>query len=95
MEEIDGGKTSEESLQRRELANLLGKLKPQQLEAITLFEVAGFKYEEIAEIQKVSLSKVKTDIYQARQKLKELVELENARLKKYGLNQTIKEGGLK
>ncbi|MCF8254066.1 MAG: RNA polymerase sigma factor [Bacteroidia bacterium] len=95
MEDLDGGETSEDSLQRRELANLLGKLKPQQQEAITLFEVAGFKYEEIAQIQKVSLSKVKTDIYQARQRLKDLVELENARLKKFGLNQTINEGGLK
>ena len=57
MENLDGGVISEESLQRKELATLLGKLKPHQQDAITLFEVAGFKYEEIAEMMSTFVQK--------------------------------------
>lgn len=94
MENLDGGIISEESLQRNELATLLGKLKPHQQDAITLFEVAGFKYEEIAEMQAVSLSKVKTDIYQARQKLKQIIEIEEEKYNKALAEPKMNVGGM-
>lgn len=82
------------SIERKELANLLAKLKPIQQNVITLYEIVGFSYEEISKIEQVSLSKVKTDIYQARQKLKLLIEEEEKLLTKAMSEPKIKAGGM-
>lgn len=80
MSEVEGYRHAEEGVQIRELANLLNQLNPKQREAITLFEVAGFSYEEIAAIQQTSLSAVKSTLFKSRQALKEMVAKENKRL---------------
>lgn len=97
MEEFIGSDQADETLQKRELAVLLNKLKPAQREAITLYEVAGFSYEEIAGIQQSSLSNVKSHIYKARQTLKGILEKEEMQLKraeKMGQKNNIKMGEL-
>jgi len=71
--------TSNDQMCRRELSVLLSRLKPNEQECVTLFEIAGFSYEEIAKIQNISLAMVKTNIFQARQKLKIEIELEEER----------------
>lgn len=80
MEEIQGSGFADETLQKSELAVLLSKLERNQQEAITLFEVAGFSYDEIAEIQQTNLSNVKSRIFNARKSLKAFVEKEKMRL---------------
>lgn len=80
MNQRSGYHEADERLQKKELAKLLNQLPPQQREAITLFEVAGFSYEEIAAIQETSLSNVKAAIYKGRQALKEMVLKEQKRL---------------
>ncbi len=95
MEEITGSIEADETLQKRELATLLSKLKPVQQEAITLYEVAGFSYEEIAGIQQTNLSSVKSHLFKARQTLKAILEKEQMRLQKaekMGHNSDIKIG---
>lgn len=84
MENIEAAVHADYLLQKRELARLLSMLKPLQSEALSLYEVAGFSYEEIAGIQECSLSQVKANIYQARQKLKEIVEQESRRVSSQG-----------
>lgn len=97
MDEFIGSDPADETLQKRELATLLSKLKPAQQEAITLYEIAGFSYDEIAGIQQTSLSNVKSHIYKARQTLKAILEKEDMRLKKVekmGQKNNIKMGEL-
>jgi DNA-directed RNA polymerase specialized sigma24 family protein len=43
---------------------------------LTLFEISGFSYAEIAQIQEVTEQKVKATLYQSRQQLKWLIEKE-------------------
>ncbi|MCG9880262.1 MAG: RNA polymerase sigma factor [Bacteroidia bacterium] len=94
MVNYESNNNSETVIERKELANLLAKLKPVQQNALTLFEIVGFSYEEIAKIEQVSLSKVKTDIYQARQKLKLLIKAEEELLNKAISEPNIKAGGM-
>ncbi len=80
MNAVEGYHHADDGIKKGELAGLLGQLPPLQQEAITLFEVAGFSYEEIAGIQQMSLSRVKSNIFKGRQSLKEIVARENERL---------------
>lgn len=65
-----------------ELKRLLNKLSFEQRKAFSLFEISGFTYEEIARIEKSSLSAIKSRIYSARSKLKDLVKQEEESIKK-------------
>ena len=97
MEELEGSNHAEELIHKRELTLMLGKLKPEHREAITLYEVAGFSYEEIANIQQTSLSNVKSYIFKARTNLKALLEKEEQRLihiQKMEAGKNLKMGGL-
>lgn len=80
MLEVAGDRTAEEYTNRRELADLLNRLKPEQREAITLFEVAGFSYAEIAAIQHTSEGAVKSIIHRGRQRLKGFIAKEDLRM---------------
>lgn len=57
---------------KQELRYWLSKLGTQEREALTLFEISGFSYSEIAIILKISEAKVKAILYRARQTLKTL-----------------------
>ncbi len=60
----------------------LGKLPLKQREAIVLFELSGFKLEEIRKLQGGSLSGVKTRLKRAREKLREILsDKESSELK--------------
>ena len=80
MNKVEGYQQADDRLKKSELAHLLNQLHPLQREAITLFEVAGFSYEEIAGILQISLSSVKSAIFKGRQALKEIIAKENERL---------------
>jgi RNA polymerase sigma-70 factor (ECF subfamily) len=77
--ELSAWQHAESNIQRRELYNLLSKLNEDQREAITLFEVAGFSYAEIAKMKQCSVAAVKNRILRARQKLHGMVEREQRR----------------
>lgn len=55
------------------LYEALEQINPVQKEAIILFDITGFKIEEIAEIQKVSQSAVKMRIKRGKENLRELL----------------------
>ncbi|MBC7383709.1 MAG: RNA polymerase sigma factor [Bacteroidia bacterium] len=97
MQQLAGSEHAEALVQQKELANLLAQLKPAQQEALTLFEVAGFSYEEIAGIQQTALSNVKAHIYKARQTMKAVMEKEERRVQhveKMEEASRLKAGGL-
>lgn len=58
----------------RLLENALRQLPEGQRVPLVLFHVEGLKYEEIAARLRVSLGKVKTDIFRARQALRQKLE---------------------
>ena len=74
---------SDGSLHKSDLKKMLSLLKADQREALTLFEVSGFSYDEIAAIQQVSLGAVKSRILRARQQLHQLAESELARMNRH------------
>ncbi len=55
------------------LLKAMEQLPEQQKEALLLFEVSGFKIQEIADIQESSVSAVKTRLHRSRQKLRTLL----------------------
>jgi len=50
---------------------LLNELPPQQKEIITLRDVEGYTYQEIADILSVSVDQVKVNLHRARKSLRE------------------------
>ncbi|HEY2746947.1 MAG TPA: RNA polymerase sigma factor [Polyangia bacterium] len=64
----DGGRDAYEGAQR--MARALATLAPAEREAIVLFELEGFSLEEIAALQKSSLSAVKSRLVRARGRLR-------------------------
>lgn len=52
---------------------ILNTLDPQDKEIILLHEVSGFKYREIAEILNISLDNVKVKLHRAKQKVSDLI----------------------
>ncbi len=79
-QELATGENSEQRVLNHELQRLLARLNMEQREAITLFEIGGFSYEEIAVIQKAGLNTVKARIFQGRAKLKAFIESEQERI---------------
>lgn len=55
------------------LYECLSKLTPPQGEIIALFELSGFKLNEIAEMKSLPLSTVKTHLYRGKEALKKLI----------------------
>lgn len=55
---------------RLELYQQLSSLSPSQQQAVLLYDVHGFSYQESATLMEISLSKFKITLYRARQKLR-------------------------
>ena len=66
----DGGAWAEERRRAERAATALSTLSPVMREAIVLFELDGFSIEEIAAIQQVTLSAVKTRLARGRERLR-------------------------
>ena len=77
---------SSESASRKDdvhtLHAALAQIAEDQREAIILFEISGFKIEEIAELQKASVSAVKKRLSRGRKALLEVLQTENQRIQK-------------
>lgn len=61
--------TSHEGLMKKELYRAIDKLNHKQKEVIILFEISGFSIREIAEVQGMSESGVKSNLTRGREKL--------------------------
>jgi len=72
------GEYLNEADQRRVLEEALLKLPPAQRIPLVLYHFENKSYEEIAETLKISLSKVKTDIFRGREALKKKLMLRGA-----------------
>ena len=72
------GEHMNEADQRRVLEEALLKLPPAQRVPLVLYHFENKTYEEIAENLKISLSKVKTDIFRGREALKKKLMLRGA-----------------
>ncbi|HEV8540878.1 MAG TPA: RNA polymerase sigma factor [Verrucomicrobiae bacterium] len=72
------GEYMNETDQRRVLEEALFKLPPAQRVPLVLYHFENKTYEEIAETLKISLSKVKTDIFRGREALKKKLMLGGA-----------------
>jgi RNA polymerase sigma-70 factor (ECF subfamily) len=66
----DGGEWEEERLQVERATRALSTLPAAQREAIVLFELEGFSVEEVARLQKVSVSAVKSRLARGRERLR-------------------------
>lgn len=66
---IEAGDT-EEWIQAERASQALASLKPEQREAVVLFEIEGFRIEEIAAMQKASVSAVKSRLVRGRDNLR-------------------------
>lgn len=66
----DGGRWEDERLGAERMRRALATLPPVQREAVVLSDVDGYALEEIAEIQGVSLSAVKSRIVRGRERLR-------------------------
>jgi RNA polymerase sigma-70 factor (ECF subfamily) len=66
----DGASWDDERRGAERVSRALAVLPPEQREAVVLFEMDGFSVEEIAAIQKVSLSAVKSRLSRARKRLR-------------------------
>ena len=66
----DGALLEEENLRARRFSRALATLPARQREAVILFELEDFTVEEIASIQKVSVSAVKYRVARARERLR-------------------------
>ena len=73
----DTGMQVEQSLAVKELVEAMQKLKPIIRDTISLHEFSGLPIKEIAEIQKTNVNTVKTRLRRGRQRLAELLEVEN------------------
>ena len=70
----DHGPLMEETWRAGRATDALGSLAAVQREAVVLFEVDGFSLEEIAAMQGVTLSAVKTRLARGRKKLRQFYE---------------------
>ena len=66
----DGTGRADETWRASRVAEALGALAPEQREAVVLFEIDGFSIEEIAVMQKVSISAVKSRLTRGRERLR-------------------------
>jgi RNA polymerase sigma-70 factor (ECF subfamily) len=66
----DGASWDDERRGAERVARALAVLPPEQREAVVLFELDGFSIEEIAALQKVSLSAVKSRLSRGRERLR-------------------------
>jgi len=66
----DGSRWGEQALETRRMITALATLPPEQREAIVLFELDGFSIEEIATMQQVSLSAIKSRLVRGRERLR-------------------------
>jgi RNA polymerase sigma-70 factor (ECF subfamily) len=66
----DGASWDEERRGAERVSRALAGLPPEQREAVVLFELEGFSTEEIAAIQRVSLSAVKSRLSRGRERLR-------------------------
>jgi len=73
-----GGESPLEELESKEIGasieEAIAKLRPEYRACIILRHVEDYSYDEIAEIVKLPLGTVKTDIHRARQELREYLE---------------------
>jgi RNA polymerase sigma-70 factor, ECF subfamily len=75
----DGSVWEEEHRGARRVARALSALGPDQREAVVLFEIEGFSVEEIAELQGVTVSAVKSRLARGRERLRRFYERERAK----------------
>jgi RNA polymerase sigma-70 factor (ECF subfamily) len=66
----DGTSWDDERRGAERVSKALAGLPPEQREAVVLFEMDGFSIEEIAAVQKVSMSAVKSRLSRARKRLR-------------------------
>lgn len=66
----DGSRWADERASAKRAAAALATLAPPQREAIVLFELHGYSLDEIAEIQRTSLSSVKSRLARGRDRLR-------------------------
>jgi len=76
---------AETGLQVQELYRALSQLPYKQREAIILSEISGYKIREIAELQQVGISAVKSNIRRGKQKLRAMLTDESIGEKKVKL----------
>lgn len=62
----------------RQLRKCMGLLKPEQRTALALYTYNDLSYKEIADVMQITLSKVETLIYRAKQNIKKMIEKANA-----------------
>ncbi|MBV8761030.1 MAG: RNA polymerase sigma factor [Deltaproteobacteria bacterium] len=67
----DGSRWADERASAKRAAAALATLAPPQREAIVLFELHGYSIDEIAEIQRTSLSSVKSRLARGRDRLRD------------------------
>jgi RNA polymerase sigma-70 factor, ECF subfamily len=68
-EQLPDEQLADDRLLRKELHDALQKLKGKQREAIVLFEISGFSIKEIAQMQGLSESGVKSNLKRGKEKL--------------------------
>ena len=66
----DGASWDEERRGTERVSRALASLPPEQREAVLLFELEGFSVEEIAAVQKASVSAVKSRLVRGRERLR-------------------------
>src|SRR5204862_181718 len=66
----DGTAWEENRRRAQRVARALAGLRPEQREAIVLHDIEGFSVEEVAEMQRVTLSAVKSRLTRGREKLR-------------------------
>ncbi len=59
--------------QEKKLRSAIGRLNPEQRTALVLVSFNNFTYREVAEVMNVSVSKVESLLYRAKQNLKEIM----------------------
>jgi len=74
---IDGGEAPDRAAERGELAmrlrDALSELPERQRLAVTLFDAEGYSHAEIAEILRVPIGTVRSDVHHARRKLRDML----------------------
>ena len=70
----DGSRWADDRASARRATAALASLSPPQREAIVLFELQGYSLDEIAEIQRTSLSSVKSRLTRGRDRLRVFYE---------------------
>ncbi|MNJ40759.1 RNA polymerase sigma factor SigM [compost metagenome] len=63
---------------RTEMHNTLSLLSQSQRQAVLLYDVHGYSYQEAADLMEISLSKFKITLYRARQRLRHLRDTASA-----------------